>query len=131
MKHQIEDTVSQFKDICGFKATFPCTQHLWDVKDEAELLDDVNADLFHSLTAKFLHIIKRKRPDIEPDVAFFTTRVAKINVGYWKKLRRFISYLNQMVDNVSIIGVLISQTCSHGLMCHMLHIQTCAARQEE
>ena len=35
MKHQIEDTVSQFKDIFDFKATFPCTQHLWDVKDEA------------------------------------------------------------------------------------------------
>ena len=43
-KHQIEDTVIQLKDICGFKATSPCVHHLWDVQDEAELLDDVKAD---------------------------------------------------------------------------------------
>ena len=35
MKHQIEDTVSQFKGICGFKVTLICAHHLWDVNDEA------------------------------------------------------------------------------------------------
>ena len=35
----------------------------------------------------------------------FTTRVAKSNVDYWKKLRRCISYLNQIIDVVRIIGV--------------------------
>ena len=33
-KHQIEDTLSQFKYICDFKVTLPCAHHLWDVKDE-------------------------------------------------------------------------------------------------
>ena len=46
MKHQTEDTVIQFKDICNFKETFPCGHHLWDVKDEAELLDVVKSDFF-------------------------------------------------------------------------------------
>ena len=27
-KHQIEDKVIQFKDICDFKVTSPCAQHL-------------------------------------------------------------------------------------------------------
>ena len=35
MKHQIEDIVRQFKDVCGFKVTLSCAQHLWCVNDEA------------------------------------------------------------------------------------------------
>ena len=46
MKHQIEDTLIQFKDICDFKVNLPCAQHLRDVNDEAELLDAVKDDLF-------------------------------------------------------------------------------------
>ena len=45
-----------------------------------------------------------KIPNIKPDIVFFTTRVAKINAGYWKKLRRCVLYLNQMVGDVRIIG---------------------------
>ena len=67
-------------------------------------MDDVKADLFHSLTSKLIYITKKTIPDIEPDVPFFTPRVAKRNVGDWKKLRRFISYLNQTVEDVRIIG---------------------------
>ena len=46
MKHQIEDTISQSKDICDFKVTSPCAQNLWDVNDEAEFLDDIKDDFF-------------------------------------------------------------------------------------
>ena len=94
IKHEIEDKVSQFKDICDYKVTSPCAHHLLDVNEEAELLDYVKDDLFHSLTAKLIFIAKRTRPGIEPAVAVLTKRVAKSNVGYWKKLRRCISYLN-------------------------------------
>ena len=47
MKHQIEDTLIQFKYVCGFKVTFPCIQNLLDVNIEAQLLDGVKADFFH------------------------------------------------------------------------------------
>ena len=50
-KHQIEDTVSQFNYIPDSKATLPRAQHLWDVNNEAEILDYVKADFVHSLTA--------------------------------------------------------------------------------
>ena len=65
MKQKSKDTVIQFKDSCDFKMTFPCAQHLWDVNDEAECLDDVKADFFHSLEDKLLYITKRIRPYIE------------------------------------------------------------------
>ena len=81
IKHQIEDTLSQFKDICDFKVVLPCVHHLWDINDEAELLDDVKADLFHSLTSKLLYITNSTIPDIEPDVALLTTRVENSNGG--------------------------------------------------
>ena len=106
MKHQIEDKVSQFKDICGFNVTSTCVYHLCDVNDEAELMDDVKADFFHSLTDMLLYITNRRIPDIKPAVDFLTTRVVKINVYDWKKLITCISYLNQTVDNVRIIGFL-------------------------
>ena len=43
MKHQIGDRVSKFKDIFDIRATSPCAHCLWDVNNEALLLDDVKA----------------------------------------------------------------------------------------
>ena len=51
MGYQTEDTSRQFKNICDFNVTLPCSQNLWDVNNEAEILDYVKADFVHSLTA--------------------------------------------------------------------------------
>ena len=82
MKNQFEYTVIQSNDICDFKVNLPCAHHSWDLNDEAEFLDDVKADFFHLLTAKLIYITNRTRTDIEPAVAFLTTRVVNINVDY-------------------------------------------------
>ena len=82
----------------------PCLNHLWGVNDEAELLDDVKDDLLHLITVKLIYITNGTRIYIEPAVAFFTTAVTKSYVENWKKLRRCISYLNQTVDDVRIVG---------------------------
>ena len=87
-------------------------------------MDDFKADLFHLLTSKFICVTKRTGPDMEPAVVFFTTKFPKSYVGYWKKLIRCISYLNQTFDNVSIIGGFNLTEFSHGLMRHMMYIQT-------
>ena len=91
MKHQIEDSVRQFKDVFDLKATSPCAQNLWGLKYEAELLYGVKSDWFNLLTAKLLYIKKSKIPDIEPSVEFLITRVVNSNVEDWKKLREFAS----------------------------------------
>ena len=59
---------------------------------------------FSLLNSQVTIITKSKRPDIEPAVAFFTTRVVKINVGDCNKIIIVISYLNQTVDAVRMIG---------------------------
>ena len=109
----------------------PCAQNLWDVNDEALLSDDVKADLFHSLTTKLLYIKKKTRLDIEPAVALLTTRVSKSNVGDWEILRRYISYLNQTLYDVRIIGgFYIIDFFTWVDASNFVH-PTCAARQEE
>ena len=50
--------------MCDFNVALPCAYHLWDVNNEAKLLDDLRAYLFHFLTAKLLYITKRRRSDI-------------------------------------------------------------------
>ena len=85
--------------------TLPCLHHLWGVNDEAELLDDVKGYLFHLITVKLIYITNVTRIYIEPAVTFFTTTVTKSYVEDWKKLRICISYLNQTVDDVRIVGV--------------------------
>ena len=88
-----------------FKATSPYAHNVWDVKNEAELLDDEKADLLNLLKSILLYSTKRTRSDIEPAVELLTTRFAKSNVVDWNKLRRSISYLDKTEDNVRIIGV--------------------------
>ena len=80
MGYQTEDTSRQFKNICDFNVTSPCSQNLWDVNNEAELFYDVKDNLFHLLTSKLLYITERTRPDIEPAVALLTKWVVKSNV---------------------------------------------------
>jgi hypothetical protein len=64
------------------------------VKVDADKLDDDNAEMYHCLSAKLLYLCKRVRPDLQPTVAYLTTRVTQPNVNNWKKLTRGIQYLH-------------------------------------
>ena len=62
--------------------------------------------IFHLVAAKILYVTKRTRPDIEPEVAYFTTRLANSNLDYWNKIRRCITFLKQSKEDKLIIGCL-------------------------
>jgi hypothetical protein len=100
----IQDAIDSFGSLCGYKVTSPAAAHLWDVNEDCEVLDEEKAIIFHSVTAKLLFVSKRTRPDIEPAVAFCTTRVQKPNKDDWKKLKRCITYLDQTKNDPRIIG---------------------------
>jgi hypothetical protein len=104
MKKQIEEAAEMFGDICSYKVTSPCAVHLWDVNKDAVPLDEKKASIFHSVTAKLLYLCKRPRPDIEPSIAFCTTRVQNPTIDDWKKLRRCVSYLVQTKDDPRVLG---------------------------
>jgi hypothetical protein len=75
-------------------AVTPATPNLFTVKVDADKLDDDNAEMYHRLSAKLLYLCKRVRPDLQPTVAYLTTRVTQPNVDDWKKLTRRIQYLH-------------------------------------
>jgi hypothetical protein len=67
-------------------AMTPAGPNLFTVKMDTDVLDDDDTDMFHHLTAKLLYLCKRARPDLQPTVAYLTTRVMQLNVDDWKKL---------------------------------------------
>ena len=58
--------------------------------------------IFHRLVAKLLFLSKRARPDIQPKIAFLTTRVINLGKDDRKKLQRVISYLDATINTVKL-----------------------------
>mmetsp|Transcript_14843 Transcript_14843/g.21244 ORF Transcript_14843/g.21244 Transcript_14843/m.21244 type:complete len:122 (+) Transcript_14843:3904-4269(+) len=63
----------------------------------------------HSITAKCLYFCKRIRPDVDPTLAFLTTRVSKCTEQDWKKLLKLLGFLKGTIDDIRLIGVLSLQ----------------------
>jgi len=70
MKDQILEALDMFGEEVDMIVTSPAPRHLFDVDDRCEKLSAKNTDIFHSVTAKLLYIMKRSRPDIETDISF-------------------------------------------------------------
>ena len=103
---QIEEALERFGTTYSHKVTSPCARHCCKVNEKAEKLNEEQADLFHSIVAKLLHVTKRSRPDIEPTIAFLMTRVSKSDVDDWKKLKRLMTWLKQTKHDVRLIGAI-------------------------
>ena len=67
--------------------------HLFKVRDDQPKLDEQNAQVFHTFTAKSIFATKRARPDIHTSVAFLTTHVIFPDEDDWNKLLRMMRYL--------------------------------------
>jgi len=79
-------------------AQTPAASHLFNIREDAEKLDQDEAEIFHHLVAKILYLAKRTRPDLLLAVSFLSTRVRDPDVDDWKKLGRCITYLKDTVD---------------------------------
>jgi hypothetical protein len=64
-----------------------------------EPLTKDQADLLHRIAAKGLFVCKRARPDTHPTVAVLCPRVRRPIKDDWKKMVRFIRYLNGTRDD--------------------------------
>ena len=84
--------------------TSPAQKNLREVNPDCKPLSPDKADLFHSIVAKLLWIIKRSRPDLETAVSFLCTRVSKSDEDDWKNLRRVIAFAKATIGDVRIIG---------------------------
>ena len=62
------------------------------------------SDVFHSVVAKLLFIMKRARPDIETTISFLSRRVSKSDEDDWKKLKRCLGFLKATINDILVIG---------------------------
>ena len=58
------------------------------------MLPEEQTRQFHRTVVQLLFLCKRARPDVEPVVAFLTTRVKEPDKDDWGKLRHGLQYLN-------------------------------------
>ena len=103
MKDQVEEAISMFGETIDGTVSSPHTKKLFDLTP-AEELDSHKSEIFHSVVAKLLFIMKRSNPDIETAVSFLMTRVSKSDVEDWKKLKRVLTFLQQHIDEPRYIG---------------------------
>jgi hypothetical protein len=87
----------------GTSAT-PAANHLFNVNPDCEKLDDVDAALYHHLTAKLLYLSKRTRPDLLLAVSFLSKRVMYPDTDDWKKLGRCLRYLSSTKHLPFVLG---------------------------
>ena len=78
----------------------PATGKLFNVDKDAERINKKMSEVFQSLIAKLLYIMKRARPDIQTSVSFLMKRVSKSDMDDWKKLKRVLSFLKRTEDGL-------------------------------
>ena len=73
MQEYIERLIKEFPILIEGSAATPASEFLFKVNDAAALLDEKQAEQFHTNVAKLLFLCQRARPDIQVAVAFLTT----------------------------------------------------------
>ena len=91
VKKMLDEFPMNFKS--SDMALSPASNTLFEVRN-SKLLDKQAAETYHTFVAKGLFLCKRARPDIQPTIAVFATRVTKPNHHDWLKLVRLMKYLN-------------------------------------
>ena len=101
MQEYIDRLVNETPDeLMKGPCSTPAANHLFQVNDNAPLLDVPKSKTYHHLTATILYLAKKTRPDIQVAVSFLSTRVQQPTIDDWKKLGRCIRYLSSTRDLV-------------------------------
>jgi hypothetical protein len=120
MEGFMDDLMNMCEKIQGIAKT-PATDQLFKISDNEELLDKEKREFFHSLTAKFLYLAKRVRPDILTAVSFLVKRVNNPTGEDLRKLERLVRYvrgtkeLGIVLEASKILGVYGCIDASYGV----------------
>jgi hypothetical protein len=92
MSGYIKELLGACDHIPGVAKT-PAGSDLFTISDGSVKLDKENKDYYHSLTAKFLYLGKRVRPDLLTAISFLARRVNEPTEQDLRKLFRVVRYL--------------------------------------
>jgi hypothetical protein len=82
------------------KSNYPWNDNLYKINDKDIKLDTKTKETFHTFVAKGLFLCKRGRPDIQPSIAFLSTRVRSPGQQDWFKLTKLMEFLKSTEDDV-------------------------------
>jgi hypothetical protein len=104
VKKHIEEMLKEFPEtIPESLRKCPWNEDLFEIYPNAKKLGNEKATAFHAFVAKALFISKRARCDIQPAIAFLTTRVKGPSKDNWKKLCNLLHYLKSTKDDVLLL----------------------------
>lgn len=110
MRSYIQAMVEDFSEQLGGNERYPWNDKLFKVDEKSKKLGMVQAEEFHTFVAKALFLSKRARVDIQPVVAFLTTRVKGPNQSDWCKLKRMMNFLKTTINDVMKLSADDTQT---------------------
>ena len=108
MINHLKNAVKTYEEGLGMlNNKVPATPGLGNIFNdgkESEELNSEESEIFHTVTAKLLHICKRARLDLEPVIAYLCTRVSCSTKNDREKLDRVIRYVKRTMNDVRIVG---------------------------
>ena len=80
------------------EASTPAANHLFEISEHAQPLDDDRKAEFVTLVMQCLYLSQRARPDIRTAISFLSGRLQNPDEDDWKKMGRVIKYLRGTTD---------------------------------
>ena len=97
VKNMVEDFPEELN---ADGAKYPWNEELFKVDEKSPLLERNKADQFHSFVARALFVSTRSRIDIQPGIAFLTSRVKSPTKQDWFKLKKLMRFLKRTANDV-------------------------------
>jgi hypothetical protein len=100
MREYLRKILGKMPESMDGTAKSPAAEHLFQIQDNIELLDESDRKFFHATVANLLFLCKHGRPDIQTATAFLCTRVQQPIKHDYNKLLQTIKYLCNTVKLV-------------------------------
>ena len=109
MKEHLKDAIETFENSfllikINQNSKSPANSELFNAQENDGELSTHDAEQYHIIVAKFLHICKRARIDLELAVTFLCTRVSCPTNRDLIKLGGLVSYSRRLLNDICIIG---------------------------
>ncbi len=100
MAYYVKKMIEDFPDKLRNGVLCPWTERLFKVDDKSKLLSEDKAKTFYTFVMQGMFVCKRARPDIQPAIAFLSTRGRAPTEQDWTKLLRLMGFLRESEDDV-------------------------------
>jgi hypothetical protein len=99
MTNYVKQMVEDFPEKLS-TCNYPWNDKLFQVAPLSDKLSTAKAEQFHTFVAKGLFVCKRGRQDIQPAIAYLTTRVKAPTQDDWFKLKKMLGFLKATANDV-------------------------------